>query len=70
MPQNTALEVRALPVDRVHPDPTQPRKIFTQDKIAELAASIREKGLLQPITVRRQGDAFVKSGDPRRRKAG
>jgi ParB family chromosome partitioning protein len=44
--------VRVLPMARVRPDPDQPRKIFTPESIAELAASIREKGLLQPILVR------------------
>jgi ParB family transcriptional regulator, chromosome partitioning protein len=44
--------VRVLPMARVRPDPDQPRKIFAPESIAELAASIREKGLLQPILVR------------------
>ena len=46
MSETPALEVRALPMAKVHRDPTQPRKIFTPGSIAELADSIRENGLL------------------------
>lgn len=42
-----------LPVERIVPNPRQPRTIFDEDEIAELAASIAEVGLLQPIVVRR-----------------
>ena len=58
MPEQPALKVRALPVKQVHPDPTQPRKIFSKESIAELAASIRENGLLQPITVKPDGTGW------------
>jgi ParB family transcriptional regulator, chromosome partitioning protein len=47
----TAPEVRALPMAQVRPDPEQPRREFSEEAIAELAGSIRESGLLQPITV-------------------
>ncbi|RRD30176.1 ParB/RepB/Spo0J family partition protein [Actinomyces bowdenii] len=42
-----------LPVELIHPNPRQPRQVFDEDDIAELAASVREVGLLQPIVVRR-----------------
>lgn len=42
-----------LPVELIHPNPRQPRQVFDEDDIAELAASIQEVGLLQPIVVRR-----------------
>ena len=42
-----------LSVELIHPNPRQPRQVFDEDDIAELAASIREVGLLQPIVVRR-----------------
>jgi ParB family chromosome partitioning protein len=58
MSETPALEVRALPMAKVHRDPTQPRKIFTPGSIAELAGSIRENGLLQPIGVRPDGDGW------------
>ncbi|MDO4242793.1 MAG: ParB/RepB/Spo0J family partition protein [Actinomyces sp.] len=42
-----------LPVDLITPNPQQPRQVFDEEDITELAASIREVGLLQPIVVRR-----------------
>ena len=41
-----------IPVGLIHPNPRQPRQVFDEDDIAELAASIAEVGLLQPIVVR------------------
>ena len=46
--------VRTVPLREIEPDPGQPRKTFNQDSLAELAASIGEHGLLQPIAVRPQ----------------
>ena len=42
-----------LPVEMIVPNPRQPRQVFDDDDIAELAASIEEVGLLQPVVVRR-----------------
>ena len=44
--------VRTVPLREIEPDPGQPRKNFNEDSLAELAASIGEHGLLQPIAVR------------------
>lgn len=44
-----------LPIDRVAPNPRQPREVFDEDALAELVFSIREIGLLQPIVVRPVG---------------
>lgn len=44
------------PIDRLVRNPKNPRKVFTEAEIAELAESIREKGLIQPILVRRSPD--------------
>ena len=41
-----------LPVDQISPNSRQPRQVFDEDELDELAASIREVGLLQPIVVR------------------
>ena len=41
-----------VPVERVHPNPDQPRRAFNEDALAELAASIKEKGIIQPLIVR------------------
>ncbi|MEL6789878.1 MAG: ParB/RepB/Spo0J family partition protein [Pseudomonadota bacterium] len=43
---------RLVPIAFIGPNPDQPRKIFDADAIGDLAGSIREKGLLQPILVR------------------
>jgi ParB family transcriptional regulator, chromosome partitioning protein len=47
--------VRQIPLDRIEPNPEQPRVTFVQETIDELAASIRERGVLQPILVRPHG---------------
>ena len=41
-----------IDIDRIHPNPLQPRLRFEPEKLDELAASIRDKGVLQPIVVR------------------
>ncbi|MGE0410320.1 MAG: ParB/RepB/Spo0J family partition protein [Amphiplicatus sp.] len=45
-----------LPIEFLAPNPDQPRRYFAEDALDELAASIRAKGLLQPILVRPAGD--------------
>ncbi|WP_108718686.1 ParB/RepB/Spo0J family partition protein [Miniimonas sp. S16] len=47
-----------LPVGSVVPNPNQPRTVFDEDDLAELAASIGEVGVLQPIVVRPVGDHY------------
>ena len=41
-----------VPIERVEPNPNQPRRDFAEDALAELADSIREKGIIQPLIVR------------------
>jgi ParB/RepB/Spo0J family partition protein len=48
--------VRVIPVDRIEPNPDQPRLVFDPEALHELAASIREHGVLQPILVRPLGE--------------
>lgn len=45
-----------LPVDRVYPDPDQPRQEFAADDLERLAGSLKERGQLQPIRVRADAD--------------
>lgn len=45
-------ESRMVPIDRVRPSPLNPRKNFGETELDELAGSIREKGLVQPLVVR------------------
>lgn len=49
-------QTRSLPVERLTPGPFQPRRRFDAEDLAELAESIREQGVLQPILVRRAAD--------------
>ena len=42
-----------VPIDSIRPNPDQPRRTFDDDALAELAASIKEKGVIQPLIVRR-----------------
>lgn len=50
--------LRDVPVDSLVPNPHQPRKRFAPDALAELAASIRVSGVLEPIIARPRGDRF------------
>lgn len=45
-----------IPLDKIKTDPTQPRKFFSEQDLRELADSIKEHGLLQPIMVKQNGD--------------
>jgi ParB family transcriptional regulator, chromosome partitioning protein len=45
-------DVRTLPLEKIRPNPFQPRKDFPRDELEELARSIRDNGLLQPLLVR------------------
>ncbi|MET0685809.1 MAG: ParB/RepB/Spo0J family partition protein [Solirubrobacteraceae bacterium] len=46
------VEYRTLPVDLIAPNPNQPRKHFGEEALVGLSASVRERGLLQPVLVR------------------
>jgi ParB family transcriptional regulator, chromosome partitioning protein len=62
--------VRRAPVARVRPCPLQPRKDFSQASLQELADSIKEQGIVQPLIVRPQGDGFeIIAGERRWRAA-
>lgn len=51
-PPAAAAETRRVPLSAIVPNPVQPRRVFSDAELAELAASIRENGLLQPLVVR------------------
>jgi ParB family chromosome partitioning protein len=52
------MPIRELAVDRIRPNPYQPRRNFQDDALDELEASIQENGLLQPLVVRPSGPDF------------
>ncbi|MEM9373214.1 MAG: ParB/RepB/Spo0J family partition protein [Planctomycetota bacterium] len=58
-----------VPVDSVMPNPHQPRRVFDEAALESLAASIRADGVMQPIVVRRAGDAFELVAGERRLRA-
>jgi len=64
-------EVLYLDIDRIFPGEHQPRKAFKDDSLKELAASIKERGVLQPIIVSRVGDGTFRlvTGERRWRAA-
>ena len=47
--------VLRLGVESIHPNPRQPRRLFDEGALRELAASIRRHGVVQPLVVRRRG---------------
>ena len=51
----------SLPISQVEPGLNQPRKHFDEEALAELAASIEQHGVLQPLTVRRLSRATIRS---------
>jgi ParB family chromosome partitioning protein len=51
-PEVEASEISKLPVKMIVPNPVQPRRVFTEEELSDLAGSIRENGLLQPLVVR------------------
>ena len=62
--------VRSIGITQIRANPLQPRKNFDEDSLAELASSISQHGVLQPILVRRVGDDFeIIAGERRWRAA-
>jgi ParB family chromosome partitioning protein len=62
-------EMLLVPVDEIFPNPEQPRRAFDVIKLAELAASIEEKGVLQPILAQRVPGGYELVAGERRLRA-
>ena len=58
-----------LPIGQIRPNPSQPRRIFDPEGLRELAASIEQYGILQPLTVRRSGGDYELVAGERRLRA-
>lgn len=56
--QASDADLASLPVDRIDPSPFQPRRTLDQSELEDLAASIRQVGVLQPVVVRPRGDRY------------
>ena len=69
--QNQEAGSVTLPISQVEPGLNQPRKWFDEDALADLAASIREHGIIQPLTVRRLSTGYYQiiAGERRWRAA-
>ena len=70
-PRTTESQRRLLeiPVEKIVPNPNQPRVTFDDDTIAELAQSISQVGLIQPLVVRRSGSGYELVAGERRLRA-
>jgi len=58
-----------LPARAIRPNPAQPRKIFREEALTDLADSIRQHGILQPLSVRRVGTSYELIAGERRLRA-
>ena len=71
--QNSTLpptdSLRHIPPALIHPSPDQPRRRFDPAALAELTASIRENGILQPLTLRQKDGAYYLVAGERRLRA-
>lgn len=67
----TMSSIISVPLDHIRPNPKQPRKHFDEESLKELSASIRSKGVIQPIIAEDAGDGFyvIVAGERRYRAA-
>ena len=65
----TAGQVLLIPNDQIYPNPNQPRQVFDQEELVNLAISIRMNGILQPITVRQTDKGYELVSGERRLRA-
>jgi len=68
-PDPATSELQRIQISRIRPNPFQPRVEFAPEDLAELQASLKATGLLQPISVRRTGDAYELIAGERRLRA-
>ena len=62
-------QILELPIEQIHPNPYQPRQSFEQEPLEELARSIQQAGILQPLSVRRSADGWELIAGERRLRA-
>jgi ParB family chromosome partitioning protein len=69
VPPDAAERVRRVALDRIRPCSLQPRKNFSEEALRELADSIKEQGIVQPLIVRERGGVFELIAGERRWRA-
>ncbi len=62
-------QYRVIPLDRIAPNPMQPRKRFADERLAELAESLKVNGIMQPLVVKKNGGDFTIVAGERRFRA-
>ena len=62
-------KIYSVPVEKLVPNPDQPRKIFNEEGLIELAGSIRVNGIIQPLVVKKAGDEYIIIAGERRYRA-
>ena len=62
-------EINNISVDKIFPNTYQPRRFFNEEALEELSQSIKEHGIIQPITVRKRGESFELVAGERRWRA-
>lgn len=65
----SASTIEEIKIADIFPNPTQPRRDFDEEALEELAESIRTLGLIQPVTVKREGERFMLISGERRWRA-
>lgn len=70
-PTPSALRIWQIAIEKIFPNPNQPRQVFDKEPLEELASSIREKGIIQPLLVRKsdEGTFEIIAGERRWRAA-
>lgn len=70
-PAETGQSVTTVPIEQIEPNPHQPRQNFSPEELDALADSLREHGVIAPLTVRRLGDSLyqIVAGERRWRAA-
>lgn len=67
--EKRALGINEIELDKIVPNEYQPRKVFNDEKMKELAASIKEQGVIQPVIVHRTGSGYQLIAGERRWRA-
>ncbi|MDE5912920.1 MAG: ParB/RepB/Spo0J family partition protein, partial [Muribaculaceae bacterium] len=71
VPARGSTAINDIPLDQITPNPDQPRSFFDEEALEELASSIRELGIIQPLSLRKTGPASYQiiAGERRYRAA-